>query len=102
MNKTLLAAITEKAFMQQVIELARIHDWLVYHAYNSRRSAPGFPDLVLARDSFVIFAELKTEKGNLSTQQQKWADTLTSDAPTTHIYREWRPSNWNDIEEALK
>src|SRR5262245_2047627 len=50
---------TEKRFMQTVIDYARLRGWLVYHALDSRGSAPGFPDLVFARDGDVVFAELK-------------------------------------------
>ena len=36
---------TEKGFQAAVVELARLRGWLVYHTYDSRRSAKGFPDL---------------------------------------------------------
>ena len=39
--------VTEKAFQTAVVELAELCGWKVYHTYDSRRSAPGFPDLVL-------------------------------------------------------
>lgn len=40
-------AVMEKVFQAQVLDLAHLSGWLCYHTHNSRRSAPGFPDLVL-------------------------------------------------------
>ncbi len=90
--------LTEKQFQAQVIELARYCGWLLYHTYDSRRSTPGFPDLVLARDNRIIFAELKTEKGRISAAQKEWAEKLTK---TPAEYYLWRPSDWESIEKIL-
>ncbi len=94
-----LPAITEKQFMQQVIDLARLCGWLVYHPFDSRRSAAGFPDLVMVRGQIVIFAELKTERGRLSTAQANWLDRLIG-ARGTGVFC-WRPSDWPEIERVL-
>ena len=63
-DATLLAqvevvAVTEKAFQEQVIQLAMLCGFLQYHTRDSRRSAAGFPDLILIRDESLIAAELK-------------------------------------------
>lgn len=50
--------ISEKEFQAQVLDLARLTGWLCYHPHDSRRSAPGFPDLVLVRPPVVEDAEL--------------------------------------------
>lgn len=70
--------LTERQFQQQVVDLARAFGWLAYHTFDSRRSAPGFPDLVLAHPlrGRVIFAELKREKGHVTQQQRGWIDAL--------------------------
>jgi len=47
--------ITEKDFMRQVMELAKLYGYLAYHTHNSQRSQPGFPDLVLLRPSRLVF-----------------------------------------------
>src|SRR5689334_22388822 len=67
---------SEREFQREVIKRAALFGWRYYHTYNSRRSAAGFPDLVLARGDRLIFAELKTEKGNVSEDQQKWLESL--------------------------
>lgn len=46
--------------MQSVVDAARLNGWLVYHTHDSRRSAEGFPDLVMLRLSRMVVAELKT------------------------------------------
>ena len=38
-----------REFMPAVVELAKRFGWLLYHTHNSRRSASGFPDLVMVR-----------------------------------------------------
>ncbi len=89
-------SISEKAFMQQVIDLAHLYQWMIYHPYDSRRSAPGYPDLALchkARGEYFL-AELKTEKGRLSTAQQRWIDALQAASIECHV---WRPADFDAI-----
>ena len=93
------STLTESNFQRTVIELAELHRWLVFHPYDSRRSAPGFPDLTMVRRGQLIFAELKTEKGNLTKPQAWWLAGLKQAHP--HVYV-WRPSDWREIEEVLR
>jgi hypothetical protein len=86
--------VSEVELQATIIEGARRFGWLVYHTHDSRRSAAGFPDLVLARDAEVIFAELKSEKGRISDDQKTWLATLGT-AAEVHV---WRPS---DLDSAL-
>jgi hypothetical protein len=93
---------SEKEFMEQVIACARWHAWLVYHPWDSRRSASGYPDLTLVHrgQRRLIFAELKREDGNLSIAQQGWRDALTAYGAD---FRIWRPSLWeSEIEPTLR
>lgn len=93
-------AITEKEFMQQILDLARLSGWLCYHTHDSRRSAPGFPDLVLVRPPVVVFAELKTEVGKVQPEQREWLKALGGcEAVEARL---WRPSDWPEVEEVLK
>ena len=94
---------TEKAFLDAVVELATLCQWLVYHTYDSRRSQAGFPDLVLVKKKQLIFAELKTNKGRLRPEQREWLDMLglMADDCTNVGFYLWRPSDWDTIEKLL-
>ena len=91
------ASMTEEEWLQQVRELARLKGWRIYHTRDSRRSDPGFPDLVLVRGDRLIFAELKREKGRLTESQRTWLAALEETAET-HV---WRPSDWEAVIEVL-
>jgi hypothetical protein len=104
-----MTATTERDFQRQVVELATLCRWRVYHTYDSRRSNPGFPDLVLVRDGIVVFAELKNQAGRLTDDQREWLAALTRVAtqledeganPRVQVYC-WRPADWPEIERLL-
>ncbi len=98
--KTLDALVTERDFQQTVLELARVLGWRCYHTHDSRRSEPGFPDIVAVRPPRIIYAELKTERGRLSADQRQWLSLLEGCAGVeVHV---WRPSDWPAIDEALR
>lgn len=85
--------MSEREFQGIVIELAQLHGYeLRYHTHDSRRSAPGFPDLVLVstRRARVLFRELKTDKGRTSKDQLKWLAGLTAGGADTGV---WRPAD---------
>lgn len=90
--------LTEKQFMAQVIQFAKLRGWLVYHTHNSQRSEPGFPDLVMVRGSRIIFAELKRDGAQLTTAQEKW---LTALEATPAEEWAWWPDDWPAIERTL-
>ena len=93
-------AITEKQFEAQVKHLAKLFGWLYYHTWRSFHSPAGFPDCVMVRPPRVIFAELKTEKGQVSPHQQEWLDLL-GQCPGVEVYL-WRPSDFKEIVECLR
>jgi hypothetical protein len=100
MNPQLISTISEKNFQAQVVQLARLCGWQVYHTFDSRRSAAGFLDLTLVRGQHLIFAELKREDGRLSVPQKDWLERLSNVTEvSTHL---WRPSDWRTIEELLR
>lgn len=77
--------LSEKQFQQQVIDLAKMTGWKTYHTHDSRRSNPGFPDLVMVRRGRMIFAELKTRTGRVSAEQEQWLDELRQ-CPNAEVY----------------
>ncbi len=93
------ARISEKHFQSQVLELARLSGWRCYHTFDSRRSVPGFPDLVLVRAPVVLFAELKSESGKLRPEQREWLELLSRCEGVEA--RLWRPGDWSEVEETL-
>ena len=96
--------LSEKEFQAQVVSLARTLGWMTYHTFNSQRSNPGFPDLVMVRGERVVFAELKSEKGRVSEAQKEWLAALNvlADVPGSPVkVWMWRPSDWDDIVQTL-
>lgn len=96
--------MSEDDFKDQVIKEAKDRGWLVVHFRPARtakgyRTAiqgdKGYPDLTLARDGRVLFAELKSETGRASVEQKQWLHHLG-----TRAYL-WRPSDWPTIREML-
>ncbi len=92
--------ISEKLFMQMVMDAARTLGWMVYHTHDSRRSEPGFPDLVMVwgkgeQNNRIIFAELKSKKGKLTKEQEAWLKALAQN-PGVDVFV-WRPHEWDDI-----
>jgi hypothetical protein len=115
---------SEHQFMGNVREHAKARGWLDYHTHIAKRSAEGFPDLVLVRDGRLVFAELKREKPtpcspsmhvklDPTPAQQQWLDELAGFAvranmlpardgmPTVWVAL-WRPSDWPEIERVLR
>ena len=94
-----MTPLSEKQWMAQVLEIAQTYGYLSYHTYDSRRSAGGFPDLVLVRPPRVLFCELKTEKGRLTDTQKMWLSEL-SECPGVEAHV-WRPSDLQLVGDVL-
>jgi hypothetical protein len=62
----------ETPFMNRVIAYAKQAGWTLYHTHDSRRSAPGFPDLILMRPGEIIAAECKRNSEKPSPEQVVW------------------------------
>jgi len=71
-----MASVSEKDFMAAVRQLAELFGWKVFHPLRMRGSSPGWPDLVLCRGRRLIFRELKTGRGKLTTDQRAWIAAL--------------------------
>ena len=99
---------SEKLFQERIIKLAKVKGWLVFHTppFSPRngvwRSAgKGFPDLCLICAEGrrgMIFAELKTQKGKLSPEQEDWGVALVKAGAEYYV---WRPADWSTIETRL-
>jgi len=106
--------VTEAQWQQQVVDLAKLGGWRSYHTFDSRRSAPGFPDLTLVRPPELVFAELKAEKGRTTPEQEAWLEDLEVVAQCILLNDEglggdevpiqvfvWRPSDFDEVRRVL-
>jgi hypothetical protein len=92
--------LSEQDWQARVLDLAEHTRWLRYHVYDSRRSAPGFPDLTLLRGDQLVFAELKSAGGRVTPAQQVWLDGLTR---VRHLHvHVWRPGDWRTVQDVLR
>ena len=99
------AAMSEAELFEQVRPLLNLGGWLWVHHRDSRGSNPGFYDIVAVRESRLLFAELKRQKGRLSDAQKQWETALTRVATLNSWYLErylWRPSDFDRIVEVLR
>jgi hypothetical protein len=90
----------EKHLQSKVLELAYICGWRAYHTYDSRRSAAGFPDLILVRNGQMLAVELKAERGNVTADQRMWLDELAL-VPGVRCFV-FKPSDWSGIVRVLQ
>lgn len=97
--------LSEADFQRRVIDAATLYGWRHCHTRRATvrhgrvatpTSVPGWPDLVLwnPERGGVMFVELKTDKGVLSTDQQ---DALISLAKAGAYVDVWRPRDWERI-----
>ncbi len=91
--------ITEAQFQETVIELAQKSGFKVYHTHDSRKSEPGFPDLVLVRPPRCLFVECKREDGKLTPEQGEWLMALAG-CQSLAVFV-WRPTEWGEIESVI-
>ncbi len=102
--------MTEAQFLKAVIELAHRLGWKCAHFPSVQNAggrwmtpkqadSKGFPDLVLARGERLIFAELKSENGRMSPEQDAWMDALRFTGATLAV---WMPHHWPIIEQELR
>lgn len=101
---TTLPRLTEAQFQRRIVDLARLTGWHCVHYRPAWQGGkwrtpmtgnPGCPDLILARGGQVILAELKTDRGRLSSEQKAWLAALGEHA------RVWRPNDWEAIAAEL-
>jgi hypothetical protein len=89
----------EKDWQAEVVDIALRCGWRrKYHTFDSRRSDRGFPDLVLCRPPRLIFAELKTNTGRVTGDQQAWLDDLAACGAEAYT---WRPFDRPTVDRVL-
>lgn len=93
---------SERQLSDWVWGLAQLLGWRGYHTFDSRRSAPGFPDWVFVRGTRLLFVELKGDGGRTTAAQDAWLDELGA-VPCVEAYL-WSPADWHSgvIEELLR
>lgn len=90
--------MTEREFSQSIVDAARTLGWRVYRTWTSLHSPKGFPDLCMVRRGRILFAELKTDTGKVTPDQQAWLDDLRAVGVEVYL---WRPSDIEDAYEVL-
>lgn len=96
--RTTATAITEAAYSRRITDMANLLGLRWHHEQDSRRSKPGFPDLVLCGPKGVLFLEVKTDTGRIKPEQQAWIDALRGAGQDALIVR---PCHWTDVEKLL-
>ena len=98
MRATYEPTLTEAQWQSQVVALARQCGWTQYHTFDSRRSAAGFPDIVLVKPPRILFWELKTERGKTTPDQEKWLGLLRACGLQAEVIR---PSDREKVHRVL-
>ena len=107
--------VSEDNFLGTILELAERTGWTAYHprpamvsiqeriSYRTAaqgNGAEGFPDLFLAKPShYCIMAELKSETGKMTAEQERWRDILELSLGVRYFL--WRPKDWDEVTQVL-
>jgi hypothetical protein len=91
--------MSERDLQRYVLDVARVRGWLVYHTFDSRRSQPGFPDLILLRGERQVAAELKVGRSKPTEAQEIWLDAFHEAGAQVCI---WREADLDAIAEILR
>lgn len=101
--------LTELDFQIQVMQYAKLRQWETFHVRAGRTldswrtpgsgtMAKGWPDLVLARGSRLLFVELKRDGGKPTADQRRVLDVLGK-AAEAYV---WMPKDWDFLERELR
>ena len=93
--------MTEAELESAVRDLLALYRLYGYHTQDSRRSQPGFPDWVIVSVNGVLWRELKSETGELSTHQRQWRNLLIAAGQDWAV---WKPRDLRSgrIEQELQ
>jgi hypothetical protein len=82
--------VKEAHLQGAVIDMCRLFGVAWYHAYSSRRSVAGWPDLALCGSRGFMLRELKAPNGRLTSEQQRWGLVLRAAGVSWDV---WRPAD---------
>ena len=107
LQQKMLRQVKESDWQKTVERIARFNGWMVYHAPDNKPDSrgrvqnitAGFPDLVLVKNGTLIFAELKSETGKTSVEQNNWLTAISACKVLTFV---WRPSNIDEVRSFLE
>jgi VRR-NUC domain len=91
--------VGEADYQATIVDLARLHGWWVYHPYDSRHSAAGWPDLTLLRPPQMVCLEVKAEAGRVTPEQAAVLGMLRR-VPGV-VAEVVRPSDWPKVVKLL-
>lgn len=90
----------ERHLQASVEEHLRLAGWRFFHAYDSRRSQPGFPDLVCLRGERILVAELKGPKTRVTAEQREWLAAFELAGVPAYLWR--LPGDWAKVGRVLR
>jgi hypothetical protein len=90
--------VTEAELQAAVLDLCRNRGLWAYHPHDSRRSEPGWVDLVILGRA-PLFVELKSENGRRSRAQEDVAYRIQGAGLP---YRLWRPIDLEAVTRELE
>jgi hypothetical protein len=85
--------MTEAELQRLVIMSCRRLGLHPYHTFDSRRSEPGWPDLVITGTA-MLFRELKSRDGVLTPAQRRWGSRIERAGGDWAV---WRPVDWQNL-----
>ena len=99
--------LSEKDFQAQIVSLAKLYGWAVHAERPAMMQSgnwvtpiqgdAGWPDLVLVKGNRILFWEVKTDKGVLSSAQWDWIARLQQVAQAEVV----QPHQWQYIQDIL-
>ena len=92
--------LSERAFQAQVIAAAEAMGYMCYHTHDSRRSQPGFPDLIMVRGYRMVALELKVGRRRPTPEQLGWLAALREVWQVDALWA--KPDDWDSLMELLK
>lgn len=102
----LLTQMTEAELQATITEALDLYGWVWHHETDSRRSREGFPDLVCVhpKTGWVLFLELKSQRGRVRPAQAVWLEALGSASLVNPRIRfdVVRPSDLDEILAAVR